>query len=195
MIPSHITFIHNSDELRSVFSHKDEGRPCFYWFTDRYHSHTGFKLKDKFFYLFVKNPISDAISFRPRNNEDRSFHALYEDFLFYMHNTEYEGYLEPPILMSFSTIFPDLIARYLQDLNEYEIIEPISHRGERFRLFDDMYKEVWAKGIPFVEIPLLNEVIPTLQNSIPIASPDKRDEKYYFQNWVEMTSPRSGTWL
>ncbi len=179
-----ITFFHNSDELRSEFSHKDSNRPCFYWFADRFHSHTGYLKKDKYFYMFVKDPIKESITLIPRNNEDHSFHALYNDFLFFKHNTDYQEYLEPPILMSYDRIVPDLIAEYSEETNEYKIVKPDIFKHMRFKLYDDSYKHQWAKGPKFTDIQVLNKSLPLLANSLPLTDPKIRNGKYIFKNWL-----------
>jgi hypothetical protein len=39
-----LLFFHNTDEYREEFTHRGDGRPCFYWFCDRFHTHIGNKI-------------------------------------------------------------------------------------------------------------------------------------------------------
>lgn len=202
MAIEYISFFHNSDEYREVFSDREMNRPTFYWYSDSFHSHVGYKEKDKYFYLFVKNPRADGITLRSRH-EELDFNALHSHYVWFKkeclnnpRNGEY-FYREPSILMSFSTLIPDLIARYDEDSNEYYIIKPIEQKGVRFKLYDDKFKKeyVIGDGIPFIKIPEIITVVPKILEALPNINPDILQEKYIFNNWLPMITEKNGSWL
>lgn len=196
MTPQYISFFHNSDEYREEFTHKDLKRPCFYWFSDRFHSHIGI---DSYFYLFVKNPTIDNISMRARSGNDLDFNDLFSHFLYYKNNgvPKLESgelrYAEPPIIMSFDKITPDLIAKYNRDAKEYEVIKPTSHTNVKFKLWGD--KQISTLATPFTEIPELANILPMLKKSLPFEKPDVIDNKYIYANWIPMKTEKNGTWM
>ncbi len=158
-------------------------------------------MKDRYFYLFVKNSARDNIAMRARRGENLDFNDLYSDFLDYQNSAFAKlksgelKYAEPPIIMTFEIIIPDLIAKYHEDTNEYEIIKPITRSNVRFKLYDDTYKHTWPMGIPFTDVPELLEALPVLKESLPFQKPESIDGKYVYDNWVPMKTEKNGTWL
>lgn len=202
MTIKYITFFHNSDEYRDFFSHNFLKRPTFYWYSDSFHSHTGCIEKEKYFYLFVKDPIADGIALRSRNEglDFNGLHSHYNDFkkecLKNPKNGEY-FYKEPSILMSFSTFEPDLIAEYDNNDNTYCIIKPIQQKGQKFKLYDDKFKEkyVIGEGVPFIDIPEIITAVPKILEALPNIEPRKSLGKYHFDNWLPMVTEKNGSWL
>jgi len=190
----YITFFHNSSEYREEFSSKEPSRPCFYWFGDSYHCHLGWNVRDDYFYLFVKNPKRDKIFFRSRS-KDLGFNGLYSNFLEYRAERKkiYSGqekYTEPSILMSFSKIRPNIIAKYIKDAKEFEIIKPESYRGTKFSVNDEN-----ARLIPFNEIKEVVNIVPEIKNSYPFVAPEKKLNKYFYEDWLPMITEKNGVWL
>ncbi len=195
----YITFFHHSEEYREEFTHKDPIRPCFYWFSDRFHSHCG---QYPYFYLFVKNPITSNIAMRVRSGENLDFHDLYTHFLDYRDvgiPKVAKGdiqYAEPPIIMSFSKIVPDLIAKYHEDTDDYEIIKPVACSTIRFRFNESSSKfQSSALGIPFTKISELTHALSVLKVSLPFEDPEYIGGKYVYKNWIPMKTEKNGTWL
>lgn len=138
---------------------------------------------------------------RARHGDNFDFNDLYSIFLDYkkdgvskMQNGELK-YAEPPILMSFDKVIPDLIAKYHEDTNEYEVVKPTAHLGRRFKLYDDTYKHIWALEIPFTEVPELVDLLPTLKESLPFQGAEYIDSKYIYDNWMPMKTEKNGMWL
>lgn len=190
MTNNKIFFFHNTDHYHEVFTLKTaaahrgprDDRPTFYWFSDSYHSH--FPAMDKYIYLFVKNPKEDNIQFRPRHLEP-SFDAMYKDYLNFLAEKEKpssernsQEFCEPPILMSYSDIVPDLIALYDEENTAHIIIKPEKYKGLVFRLFDE--REV---PIPFNQIKTIVKVLPKIKESFPFISPKKIDGVYVYDDF------------
>src|SRR5438105_1247988 len=88
-----LTFFHNSQynyqEIPSLFkprlreeNKRENLRPVFYWFNDHWHSNFP-SMREKYFYLFVKNPKEDNIQFRSRHegNDFNGLYAHYDEYL------------------------------------------------------------------------------------------------------------------
>lgn len=175
----YITFFHNSDNYIEKFTPKDEVRPSFYWFGDRYYNHYSITTRFKYFYLFVKNPKKDGIELRERY-EGLGFNSLYSRFLKYKKEREQNlqkgiyNWLspEPGIIMSFSVIVPDLIAKFDDDIAKTcTVIKPAQYEGVRFALFD-------KNNVPisFIDVPEICEILPNIISSYPFVEPKKEDK-------------------
>lgn len=181
----YLTFFHNSDHQyddyfnRELFrprlreeNRAEDLRPVFYWFSDSWHS-TFPGSRDRFFYLFVKNPKESNIQLRSRH-EGHDFHGLYSDYLVYLEERktkdlsklygqrDHNHYCEPSILMSFSDVTPDLMAKYDEEKDIYVILRPESHRFQTFDLFDEN-----KVPIPFNKIKEIASVVPNINFSHP----------------------------
>lgn len=196
-----IAYFHDSIEYRTEFSSRDPLRPTFYWFSDRFHDHYGYGIDNTYFYLFVKDPISSNISMRARGGTQHDFHDLYADFVLYKNEQvpkldrgELE-YAEPPILMSFDRMTPELIAVYHKNTNEYEILYPEASAKTRFRLYDVQSGSKWPVGTQFTDVPELTAAVPELCNALPFQEPGYHDGRHVYDRWVPMVTEKNGTWL
>ena len=196
----YLCFFHNSESLIEEFNPRDPSLhrgnyPSFYWFSDSFFTHV--PPPGRYFYLFLKNPRLDYIQFRARH-EGLDFHALYQAFLDYQMERDhyrsmgrYDKYVEAAILMSFSTIEPDLIAEYSETTRLHTIIKPGDYEGSTISLFDER-----KIPISFIKIPLLVEMLPTILQAFPFQAPE-RDERFrhLYPDWVPMITEKMGTWM
>lgn len=187
-----ITFFHNSEDYIEVFNPKSDNRPTFYWFSDRYHSHIGVNVKHRYFYLFVKNPKQDNIELRTRG-EELDFNGLWEYYLEYKVERDklynqgiYDKYIEPPIIMSFSSITPDLVAEYDEVRDLFTIIKPDKYKGRELK---------FQKALDFVNIKLTTEILPQINKSLPFIDPKETKGKYIYDGWKPMVTDEMGVWL
>jgi len=173
----YITFFHNSDEYREAFTHRDKGRPCFYWFSDSWFCHIGFR---DYFYLFVKNPKTDSIKFET-GWRDGGLNGLNDRYLSFLekrdaiyNKTSSLKYAEPPILSSFSRIEPDIIAKYKESIDKFIIIKPQQYRGISLPLFknkipqriDRIFDSDYMPN-KFIAIEEILTVVPNIKDSYP----------------------------
>lgn len=179
-----ITFFHTSPHYIQLFFPQHLKRPLFYWFGDCYHDMIGGDNREDYFYLFVKNPREDNISFRSRT-EEMGFDGIYRHYLEYQKNR-----VEPAILMSFSKIIPDLALKYDQKYKAYAVITPIEHKGTKINFHDEN-----GKPKNFLEIPEILAIVPNIKNSHPFIDPIKKDGKYAYRDWIPMITEKMGTWL
>jgi len=176
----YIAFYHASENYLDLFSSKEDTRPTFYWFNDRFF-HI-FQDPD-YFMLFVKNPKLDKIKFRARH-EGLDFNGLYEHYEVYK-----SGKIsEPSILMSFSDIVPSLIAKKIGDC--YKIIKPEEFKDKIFSLRDEK-----GNAIKFTEINLIKEIIPKIANAHPFIEPKKKEGEYIYDDWEPMITEKMGFWM
>ena len=198
----YLSFFHNSEEYLEEFTSKEQDRPCFYWFGDRYFNHVNPKIGFDYFNLFVKNPKEDDIALRARHEEGLGFHSLYQSYLDYLKYRDdpsqidtggnYEAeWAEPAILMSFSKIAPDLIAKWDSDNSEtFTIIKPDKWKGLKVTAWD-------KERVPrrFIEIPEIVEIVPKIKQAFPIIEPEKRKGKYVYEDWKPMITEKMGFWM
>ena len=184
----YLFFFHNSDEYVLLFraQGKPENkeklvRPTFYWFSDSYHSHIP-NYRYKYFYLFVKNPRLENILFES-GRDGYDFHTMFAHYLEFLKERNKKGLYdkytyEPSILMSFSDIIPDLIARYDKATGYHTIDRPLTHQGVKFRLFDD-------NGIPraFNAIEEIVSAVPHINNSLPFVETERVDGVYTYEDF------------
>ncbi len=199
--PSLISFFHISPEYRVVFSSPSPKRPCFYWFSDRFHSHYGYPQDGWYIYFFVVDPAKDKVSLRARAGAQNDFNDLYTDFARYKENVLQQvsvdkmAYTEPPVVMSFDTIVPSLVAQYDKVTNEFVVVLPTEHKGKRFELFERcIHLKEWPRPKAFVEIPTLMQVLPMLSSSLPLELPKTEGGEYMYDRWLPMNKPK-GIWL
>lgn len=211
-----IVFFHNSDRHwkkdKSLFKPrlrdgnlKKDTRPVFYWFSDIWFSHWP-RTRDKYFYLFVKNPKKNEIELRSRSGSF-DFDALLSEYVEYLQERKqkdlidlhfnpdpkppYKGYHEPPILMSFSEVVPDLVVHFSNERDKCgEIISSEPHKGRSICLFD-------KTGFPikFTDIEEVVDIVPRIKNSYPFIQPRKSKGKFVYDDWVPMVTEKMGTWL
>jgi len=208
----YITFFHNSQynyfQVPSLFQPKlrednklKNLRPAFYWFNDRWHSHLP-KYREKYFYLFVKNPREDNIRFRSRHIEP-DFNGLYAHYAEYLKersqknlsdlfkNGNHKEYCEPSILMSFSDIEPDLVLSIKHYTDRCgRVVKPKEYQGMRVCLFD---KEFFP--IKFINIPEIVKIIPKIKESYPFLSPETKDGEYLYEDWTPLITEKMGMWI
>lgn len=198
---------HNSDEIHHAFKPRDNSRPMFYWYSDRFASHDG---TTNYLHMFVVDPDKDGIELRSRSNT-QDFDGLHRQFLHFKDHKQGKYpelfYDEPGIIMSFSTMSPTIILKthsqhkdtpsFLQQT--YEIVYP-SHLATAdafIKLFHKPYDELYSDDpIPFNEIPELVNAIPDINDILPFQPKDaKEDGKYHYDRWKPMTSHPPRTWL
>lgn len=184
----YLTFFHNSDNYIEEFSPKDDVRPSFYWFGDRYYNHMGTTYRYKYFYLFVKNPKKSGLRFRERY-EGLGFDSLYSRYLKY--KKERDQHLqkginnwsspEPAILLSFSTITPDLILEFKDESpNIAVVIKPQRHKGLKITLFDNN-----NMPIGFMDIKEIIQILPHIGQSFPFVEPKQDKSGYIYEDWLD----------
>lgn len=208
-----LTFFHNSTynwlEKPEHFNPRlregnkaQDSRPAFYWFNDIWHSNFP-NTRENYFYLFVKNPRLDKIEFRSRHG-DGGFNDLFTYYSSYLQqriernlsnlygSKDWVGdYCEPAILMSFSTIEPDLVLHFDNPEDKSgTVIKPEGHLGKKVALFDEKF---WP--IKFTDNPEIVEIVPQITNSLPFVYPEKINGNYDYEDWVPMLTVKSGTWL
>lgn len=202
-----IFLFHNSDVIHHTFSPRDDTRPMFYWYSDRFASHDG---TTNYLHLFVIDPDKDNVELRSRT-DTQDFDALHRQFL---HFKDYKQgkypelfYDEPGIVMSFSTMTPTIILKthsrdddtpsFLQQT--YEIVYPshLATTDAYIKLFHKPYDELYSDNpIPFNEIPALVNAIPDINSVLPLQHVDaEKDGKYYYGHWKPMSSHPPRTWL
>lgn len=181
-----LVFFHNSEEYREEFTSKEPDRPSFYWFSDKYFSHWPKNYRHKYFYLFVKNPKRDNIQLRARH-DGLDFNALWLAYLNYQQQLIKYEHVEPPIIMSFSKIIPDLIAEYQEDTKQLVIIKPSAYKGQSL---NSIYER-----IRFANIPLIREIVPGIVNSLPFVSPMESNGGYIYDDWNPLVTEKMGMWL
>lgn len=197
---SYLTFFHNSDTYLEVFRpgvrdspYEGYDRPTFYWCSDVYHNHMGENYRDRYFYLFVKNPRKDNVEFRSRH-EGGGFHGLYTHFCGYRRVREerYGGRFflgnEPAILKSYSVIVPDLIAEWDgQCERSLTVLDPARAKGQRFVLLDGE-----GKLIPFTRVQELVLLLPALADSHPFVQPELHNGEYVYDDWIPIPTHLKG---
>lgn len=202
-----LLLFHNSDFMRHTFTPNDRTRPIFYWYSDRFASHDG---TTKYLHLFLVDPITDSIQLRSRSST-QDFDGLHRQYLHFKDFKEGRYpklmYDEPGIVMSFSTLTPDLILQthspdsqqpsFLQQT--YEIVYPAKYATQNayIKLFNSPYDELYKDDpIPFNTVPEIVAALPQIKNSLPIKdiNPNEHDN-YHYDRWLPMTSHKPGTWL
>ena len=189
--PQYITFFHHSDKYIEVFDPCDPkvearrgyNRPMFYWFYDKYYHYWGDDYKDKYFYIFVKKPSKDVIFFEYlRRGRYPDFHKLW---LQYLKRKEEEKTgcftAEPPILISFSVIEPDLIAEYDKERDMYFVLKP-SRRDKSEKVYLSFHDRD-KKPVSFLDIGALVDLLPQIKYSVPFQQPLEIDGKYIYHDW------------
>lgn len=187
----YLTFFHNSDNYIEEFSPKDNVRPSFYWFGDRYFHHMGITYRYKYFYLFLKNPKKDGIRFRERY-EGLGFNSLYSHYLKYKKERDQNfqngiyNWLspEPAILMSFSKITPDLILEFEDERpNSAVVVKPEVYKNLRITLFDNN-----NMPIQFTDIPEIVQILPKITHSFPFVEPKQDKGEYIYKDWLPIVT-------
>lgn len=203
---NYLTFFHNSDfnyeEVPSLFKPRlrddnklENIRPAFYWFNDFWHSNFP-NWRNRYFYLFIKNPQLDGIEFRSRHpgSDFNGLYAHYVDYLKerdekhlgYMYgppNSGEGGYYEPSILMSYDDIIPDLMVNFSEESDRCGlIIKPEIYKGTEICFFKEDYTP-----IKFIEIPKLVEMVPNIKNSLPFIKPKQENNIYIYEDWLPIT--------
>lgn len=187
----YIIFFHNSDNYIEKFTPKDEVRPSFYWFGDRYYNHYSTTTRFKYFYLFVLNPKKDGIRLRERY-EGLGFNSLYSRYLKYKkvrdQNLQKGSYNwsspEPAIILSFSKIKPDLILEFDDESpNSAVVIKPERYKGLKISLFDNN-----DMPIQFIDIPEIVRILPKIRQSLPFIEPRMGKDGYIYEDWLPMAA-------
>lgn len=202
-----LLLFHNSDEIHYTFKPRDNNRPMFYWYSDRFASNLG---TADHLHIFIVDPIGDNIELRSRSTS-QDFDGLHKHFLHFRDFKDGKHpklfYDEPGIAMSFSVLVPDIILKvHPRDKDipsflhqTYEIVHPSSHAttDAYIKLFHSPYDELYKDNpIRFNEIPEILDLIPDINSIMPFRdiAPDK-DGKYYYDQWNPMTTHKQGTWL
>lgn len=196
-----LCFFHCSDDYIKIFDPRfglvngganPPVRPLFYWFSDYWYSNYTFNQtnpskREKYFYLFIKNPKKDRIELRARH-QGLGFDGLYKHFLDYQKLRD-TIYPEPSILMSFTVIKPELIAKYNEKLDKYTVYYPkkLFLKPISFSLFSED-----QKPIQFNKIPELVKLFPEINNSLPFIEPQMMDNQYVYEDWLPM--PGKPSW-
>ncbi len=207
---NYITFFHNSDYDYEAFpalfkpmqrreNRKKPTRPVFYWFSNSWHSNFP-NIRNKYFYLFVKNPKLDNFKLRSRHSglDFNGLYSFYEKYLEKRKLLDLEklykdfkgGYYEPSILMSFSEVVPDLVVTFPNDKDTRGIIlKPKKLEGEKIDLLTKNYRP-----LNFIDIPEIVSAVPKIKRSYPFIQPKKIDGRYYYKDWLPMPG-KAGFWL
>lgn len=182
-------FFHNSDNL--IESVRPENTPgiyggtTYFWFNDRHNHHAPWDRR--YFHLFIKSPIEDNIRFYVRHGDEKyeSLVKLYQN-----HKKEViNGNLthEPPILMSDSVIFPDLIADGGPDASKetkvWKVVHPAQFAGIELELYDSEHKPV-----PFNKVSGLIKIFSSLDNYIPFSLQDEYKD-WKGATYIELRPP------
>ena len=164
-----LLFFHNSDRLIRKFEYRPQeySTPTYYWFNAHY-SHF-YPWNPRYFHLFLKKPKGEKISFFVRNlGED--YKDLVGAYRYYA-SQEKTIMNEAPILISTSTIIPDLIADAgaadSKSIELWSIIYPIEFRGKKIRLRDDN-----LNPIPYNQDEVIREIFPDINDALPFQLPD-----------------------
>lgn len=193
----HIAFSHHSQRYIEEFNPKEDGRPTFFWFSDRYYDHVSTTYRDRFFYLFFANPKKDGITLRARH-EGLGFNSLYSHYLKYKEDRDknlqkgiYNSLSpEAPILMSFSTIIPDLILQFEDESsNSAVVIKPEGYKGLKITLFDNN-----NMPLKFTDTEIV-QVLPKIRHSLPFVEPKKDKGEYIYEDWLPMVTEKMGMWI
>lgn len=210
---TYLTFFHNSEHcyedrpslFKPMLREENKGddemfkRPVFYWFNDSWHSNMP-ESREKYLYFFVKNPKKENISLRNRCGSG-DFDSLYQNYVSFKNELlsrnlldiykNGNGYIEPPILMSFSDIEPDLVLMFANGKDRQGVVvKPEQYKGTVITFFDDNFVP-----IPFINIPEIVEIVPKIKQSFPFVIPEKRSSKYIYEDWLPMITEKGGTWL
>ncbi len=193
----YISFFHRSDSYIEEFNPKDDVKPSFYWFGDLCYDHISTTYRDKYFYLFVKNPKKDGIAVRARH-EGLGFNSLYSHYLKYKKGRDQNLQKginslspEPAILMSFSKITPDLILEFEDNhANSAVVIKPEGYKGLKITLFDNN-----NMPIRFTDVPEIVQILPKIRHSLPFVEPKKEKDQYVYEDWVPMITETMGMWI
>lgn len=196
----YLTFFHCSDIYLEQFSSREPGRPTFFWYSDVFHTHNLPRKTNwyKFFNLFVKNPRKDNIALRARHDIG-DFHSLHQHFVNYDNEriaklTDWmtgKEYIEPGIIMSYSSITPDLTAEFENDTSPFcVVVKPDKYKGLRIRLMDDN-----RVPIHFLKIPELIEIVPPIVQSHPFIEAKQADRLFIYEDWMPIVTDMNGTWI
>ena len=202
-----IVLFHNSEEIHHTFKPRDDSRPMFYWYSDRFASHDG---TTNYLHLLVIDPDKDNVELRSRSST-QDFDGLHRQFLHFKNfkDGKYSElfYDEPGIVMSFSTMTPTIILKtHSQDddtpsflQQTYEIVYPshLATTDAYIKLFNKPYDELYSDDpIPFNKIPELVNAIPGINEMLPFQSIAVREDgKYHYDQWRSMTLHPLRTWL
>lgn len=197
MIEPPLVLFHVSDDHQTKAFFGNGKRPTFFWFGDRYHNHFAMgDYRTKYFHLAVKQPKQEGLEFRSRH-DGYGFDGLWRNFLSYREGQDKhyaEGKFdwltpEPSIIMTFSPIFPDLIAEYDEKLKKYVITHPQKHAGTTFDLFDGS-----NKPLLFSEVPAITTILPQITQALPFVEAKESNGEYAYADWQDMPY-KSGWWL
>jgi hypothetical protein len=143
---------------------------------------------EKYLYFFIINTKNQGIGVRNRCEHLQKFDGLWHQFQdFQKHKTNNKEYNEPPIIMSFYKLKPNIVLEY-QENGSFKIIYPSI--SKEFKLEDEDNIK-----IPFNRIEPIVELLPEIEHSLPFVEPIKIDGKYVYDDWLEMTEGRGGSWL
>ena len=79
-----------------------------------------------------------------------------------------------------------MIAEYDEDLKDYIVLKPKKFKGQRLKLFR---KDGCSKHFMNTNV---GKLFPEIENCVPVVTPDKKDGKYYFKNWIPEKTVKSG---
>lgn len=173
-----LLLIHNSDHLQMILRLKDQSRPLFYWYTDRFASHIG---THKYLYICIVDTDKHKLEYRHTNP---TFDDVHKQFLafkdFKENNTANVKYAEPGILMSYDEIKPSIILKACNDdpsvpthlQTDFEIISPRkAFKRQIVRLISEPYDDLYAdKPVQFADIPELVKIEPRLKECYPVVT-------------------------
>ena len=202
---TNLFFFHTTDDYIETFDpqyspmNKDTNppaRPLFYWFSNVYFKYLG----DKYLYLFIINPKKQGVAVRNRAENERQFDGLwnqYQDFQLRKRDKKIK-YNEPPIIMSFAKLKPSLTLKHLGN-GVFTVMTPVKgfrffwqskNRTIKFKMLDENNQK-----IPFNKIEPLMQLLPELKNSLPFTEPKEENDKFVYEDWLEMVTEKNGSWL
>lgn len=106
-------------------------------------------------------------------------------------NSDWNEYIEPAIIMSFSNIEPDLVVKFSSPKDRCGvIIKPNSYKGLKICFFETDYSP-----IKFINIPEIVRVIPLIKQSYPFIPTNVKSYKYIYEDWISLNTKHSEMWL